>query len=90
MGFGFPILAMLFMVVLYVGIPAGLFYLGFRFVRAMERRSVGSTQQAELSERLLRLEERIEQLAGDVEQAIEARRFDERLLGERANRDEAG
>jgi hypothetical protein len=67
-------------------LPVGLLYLGYRFVRAHERRAVGSDRTTELNERILRLEERLESVAGDMEKLLESQQFTTKLLSERAGR----
>jgi hypothetical protein len=67
-------------------IPVGLLYLGYRFVRAHERRAVGSDRTAELNERILRLEERLESVANDMEKMLESQQFTTKLLSERSAR----
>jgi hypothetical protein len=64
-------------------LPVGLLYLGYRFVRAQERRVASPDRTAELNERILRMEERLEAVAGDMEKLVESQQFTTRLLAER-------
>ena len=68
----------------WILIPGGAFYLIFRAIRAYERRNVGAQQQAALDERLLRIEERLESISSDVERVSASQQFAERLIGAKA------
>lgn len=91
MGILVGMLGTAFIVGLSLLMPVGLLYLGWRFVRAQERRTVaiaggaeGSTGEiAELRERVLRLEERLDDIDTQVGQLAEGQQFTNRLLTER-------
>lgn len=68
---------------LYVGLPAGVLYLGLRFVRAKERLSIGSTETAKLTARVSQLEDQLEALSSSVEQIAEGQRFTTAMLTDR-------
>ena len=74
-----------FMWLLPVLAGASALYLGLRFVRATERRSVGGGELRELRERVDRLEEDLGRSTADVERLEEAQRFMQRLLGDAAS-----
>jgi biopolymer transport protein ExbB/TolQ len=71
-------------VALWIGLPVAIFVFARRLLRAVERRSVGESQLAELTDRLHRLEERCGQIADDAERLREEQRFTQQLLTERA------
>lgn len=62
---------------------SGVFYLGLRAVRALERRATGRTEMAGLEERTLRLEESVSSLSDQLQQLSDGQEFTAKLLGER-------
>jgi membrane protein implicated in regulation of membrane protease activity len=67
----------------FFAVPIGIFIFARRFLRAYERRSDGSGQLTELTERVRRLEERTEEMASENERLLEGQRFMTKLLAER-------
>jgi hypothetical protein len=63
-------------------VGGGLFYLGVRAVRALERRSTASAELVALRERLDWLEETVGSQADALRRVEEGQRFTERLLAE--------
>src|SRR5665213_1114053 len=69
-------------VAFWVGIPIGIFVLVRRLLRAIERRPVRESQIAELTERLQRLEARLEDIADETDRLRDDQRFTRQLLTE--------
>jgi hypothetical protein len=59
-------------------------YLGFRFVRAFERRSSSRNELEQLRAHLARVEEELARTNAEVERLAEDQRFTVQLLAERA------
>lgn len=69
------------------------FYFVRRYIRAVERRAGSETALAELSERLLRVEEALEATRAELSRLEEGHEFTQRLLVERSSnreREQAG
>jgi len=69
---------------LWIGIPVGIFVFARRLLRAVERRSVRESQFAELTERLQRLEARLDDAVDDTERLRDDQRFTRELLLDRS------
>ena len=67
----------------WVGLPVTVILYARRLLRAIERRSIGEAQLAELTERLQRLETLVESVADDTERLNEDQRFTRQLLTDR-------
>jgi cell division protein FtsB len=67
-------------VALYVGVPIAVVVFARRLLRALDRRSIREEQLAELTERLRRLEARVEEMEGENERLREDQRFTRQLL----------
>jgi hypothetical protein len=59
-------------------------YLGWRYVRAVERRSVAEGELTSLRERMLQIEEGLDATRSDVARLETGHEFTQRLLNERA------
>jgi hypothetical protein len=70
----------------YLGLGAVALHLGGRYVRALERRSTGRAELADIQDRLLRLEEAVADVSQDVDRVAEGQSFTTRILAERAPR----
>jgi hypothetical protein len=75
---------------LIFAVPIGVVYVGWRFLRAYEKRAVGGRERAALEERVLSLEDTVRSLTQQIEHLGEQQRFTTRLLGERTNGVDAG
>jgi hypothetical protein len=64
----------------WIMLPVGVIYFARRVLRALERRSVSEGQISELSDRLRRMEERIEEVASDTARLEESQRFTTAIL----------
>ena len=76
----------LIVVLFWTALPVGLFVFARRFLRAFERRSIREAQIAELSERVHRLETRLEEIAEENDRLREDQRFVRQLLADRSAR----
>lgn len=65
-------------------IPAGLFVLGFRAVRALERRSTASAELVALRERLQAVEDAMADQGQEIQRIAAGQDFTEKLLSQRA------
>jgi|GEM_PF-3421336 len=70
-------------VAFWIAIPLGIFVFARRLLRAIERRPVRESQIAELTERLQRLEARLEDIADETDRLRDDQRFTRQLLTER-------
>ena len=77
------LLMMLFAYLPWLLFGGGLFYLGVRAVRALERRSTASAELVALRERLESLEETVSAQAEAMRRVEDSQRFTDRLLAER-------
>ena len=68
---------------LWIALPVGLFVFARRFLRAFERRSIREAQLAELSERMHRLEARLDDVIEENGRLREDQRFVRQLLSDR-------
>lgn len=75
---------LLLALVLLGGLPASLFYLGLRFVRAQERRSIDTAEIEAIAARVGAMEERLEAMSSSLEQIAEGQRFTTAVLAEPA------
>jgi hypothetical protein len=64
-------------------------YLGWRLVRAYERRTTASTTLSELRGRVKMLEDVVEQMDQTLGQTVEAQQFTTRLLLSRGRREDS-
>ena len=69
-------------VAFWIAIPLGIFVFARRLLRAIERRPVRESQIAELTERLQRLEARLEDIADETDRLRDDQRFTRQLLTE--------
>lgn len=69
-------------VLVWIGIPVGIFVFARRFLRAVERRSVTESQLVELRERLQQLEARLDARLDDVTDDTARLREDQRFTRE--------
>lgn len=82
-----PSVLVILSTLLLYGLPiGGLFYLGLRWVRAVERRNTGRTELEAVRERVAALEEELGRTTADVERLQEEQRFTTRLLADRSSR----
>jgi hypothetical protein len=66
-------------------IPAGLFILGFRAVRALERRSTASAELVALHERVQAVEDAMANQEEELRRIAAGQDFAEKLLSQRAS-----
>lgn len=71
-------------VILWIGIPVAIFLFGRGVLRALNRRSVSESQVAEITDRLRRLEERVEEISSDNDRLSEAHQFATALLAKQS------
>jgi hypothetical protein len=74
-------------VLFWIAVPVGLFLFGRRLLRSLDRRTVSQSDLAALSERLRRLEERVEDIGSETERISESSRFASALLAGPAKED---
>ena len=79
-----PAIFFVFMLAFYIGIPVAIFVWARRMVRALENRTTGGAQLAAMQEQLLRLEQRVDDLADENERLLEGQKFMQQLLASRA------
>lgn len=88
--FGMPMGTLLLAFAPYVVVVLGVFYLGLRAVRALERRASSRQELDALNERTLRVEERLSDMSEQLGRLAEGQEFTAKLLAERSVRSDRG
>ena len=84
------VLVMLIGGVLWIGVPVAVVLYARRVLRALEGRSASNAQIADLTERLQRLEDRVEDMVTELEQVREGEQFTRALIGAEGRRKPSG
>lgn len=79
-------LLVIFVPLVYIGLPASLVYLAFRFLRAYEHRTRTRELEGQLHERLEALEDQVNRMALEQDRLAEGQQFTNSLLSGDAQR----